>query len=91
MKIIFALLTLCVSSTAFSACYQIYSPSNELVWRGTSPPVSMDTISINEEVNKMVPKGHLVISSDAASPCFPLDFTVPRKTMKQKVKEMKNN
>jgi len=89
MKIIFALLALSVSTAASSACYVIYSSSNEMVWQGTSPPVPMNSVSISDEVQKKVPKGHMVIISNEAAPCPAIDFTMPRKTMRQKAEEMK--
>ena len=88
MKTIFALLALLASTAASSACYLIYTPSNELVWRGTSAPVRMDAISLKDEINKIVPKGHMVVSSDVAS-CYKLDLTAPRKTMSDKADEIK--
>ena len=88
MKTIFALLALLASTAASSACYLIYTPSNELVWRSTSAPVRMDAISLKDEINKIVPKGHMVVSSDVAS-CYELDLTAPRKTMRDKADEIK--
>lgn len=61
MKNILVLLTLVVSTSAFPACYMIYGPSNDLVWAGPRPPVPMDTLSINDEVQIIVPQGHMVI------------------------------
>ncbi|MFT3848459.1 MAG: hypothetical protein QM739_07195 [Propionivibrio sp.] len=90
MKTIFALVALLVSTTAFSACYMIYAPSNELVWRGTAAPVRMDAPSLKDEINKMVPKGHMVVSSEIAS-CYALDLTTPRKTMRDKAEEIKHD
>ena len=89
MKTIFAFLVLAFSTAAFPACYLIYSPANEIVWRGTSPPVAMDTISLNAAVQKIAPRGHLVVSNDDKAPCPALDLTQPRKTMRQKAEEMK--
>ena len=54
MKTIFALLALAVSTAAFSECYSIYAPSNELVWQSTVPPVPMNTASLNAEVQKAI-------------------------------------
>jgi len=89
MKTIFALLALSVSTAAFSECYSIYSSSNELVWQSTVPPVPMNTASLSAEVQKKVPKGHLVISTDAMGLCPVVDLTAPRKTMRDKAEEMK--
>jgi hypothetical protein len=36
----------------------------------------------------MVPKGHMVVSSETAS-CYALDLTTPRKTMSDKAEEIK--
>ena len=88
MKTIFALLALSVSTAASSACYMIYSPSNELVWRGTAAPVRMDAVSLKDEIHKMVPRGHLVVSSEMTS-CYAMDLTTPRKTMSDKAGEIK--
>lgn len=90
MKIIFALLAFAVSTAASSECYSIYTPSNELVWQGTTPPVLMDTLSISEKVQKLVPKGHMVIADSDAARCPLVDLTV-RTTMRQKAEEMKND
>ena len=89
MKTIFAFLAFSFSTAAFSVCYLIYSPANEVVWRGTSPPVAMDTASLNAAVQKIAPKGHLIVSNDDKAPCPALDLTKPRKTMRQKAEEMK--
>lgn len=89
MKTLFALLALTVSTAASSACYMVYSSSNELVWRGTSTPVRMDAYSLKDEINKIVPKGHMVVTNDMAS-CFPLDSTTPRKTMYDRAEEPKH-
>jgi hypothetical protein len=89
MKAIFAVLAFLVSTTASSACYLIYSPTNEVVWRGTVPPVAMDVVSIDAEVHKKVPKGHLVINTDSEQYCSALDLTVPRKTLRDRVEETK--
>ena len=88
MKTIFALLALSISTAASSACYMVYSPSNELVWRGTAAPVRMDAVSLKDEINKLVPKGHMVVSSETAT-CYALDLTTPRKTMSDKAEEIK--
>lgn len=91
MRTIFALLALLVSPAASSACYMIFSSANELVWRGAAAPVAMDTLLINDEVQKKVPNGHMVITQDFAAPCPPLDLTGPRKTMRDVAEEMKND
>ncbi len=91
MKTFIALLTFVVSTAASAACYFIYSPSNEVVWRGMSAPVAMDSLALHREVQKLVPKGHLVISNDAEALCSPLDLTAPRKTMRDRAEEMKND
>jgi len=90
MKTIFALLALLASTAASSACYLIYTPSNELVWRNTTAPVRMDAASLKDEINKIVPKGHMVVSSDVES-CYALDLTAPRKTMRDKAEEIKHD
>ena len=89
MKTIFAFFALSFSAVASAACYLIYTPANELVWRGTNPPVDMDTAALNAAVQKKVPQGHLVVSNDDKAPCSALDLTTPRKTMRQKAEEMK--
>lgn len=91
MKTIFALLAFAVSTSASSACYLIYTSANELVWQGSAPPVRMDTLLLDAEVQKRVPKGHLVIINDPGAPCPRLDLIAPRKTMRQKAEEMKND
>ncbi len=90
MKTIFALLALLVSPAAFSACYMIYAPTNELVWRGPAAPVPMDTLSIHDEIQKMVPNGQLVILLEYGVRCSPLDLIGPRKTMGDKARELNN-
>lgn len=82
MKTILALLALTFSTAAFSACYMIYAPTNELVWRGTTPPVRMDAFSLSDEVRKMVPNGHLVINSEPFALCPPLDTAAPETAMR---------
>ena len=88
MKTIFALVALAFSSVASCACYLIYTPANELVWRSNTVPVSMENLSLNDEVQKLVPKGHLVIVDTVGAPCTKLDLTAPT-TMKQKAEAMK--
>ena len=89
MKTLLALLALSVSTAASSACYMIFAPNNELMWRGTAPPVNMDSPSLQDEVGKIVPNGHLVISNEAFASCPALDLTAPRKTMRDRAEEMK--
>lgn len=83
MKTIFALMMLVFSTAASSACYMIFGPANELVWRGTAPPVKMDSVSLGDEVRKIVPNGHLVISSEPFASCPSLDSVAPRTAMRQ--------
>ncbi len=89
MKTILAVLALSFSTVASSACYMIFAPNNELMWRGTAPPVNMDSPSLQDEVGKIVPHGHLVISNEVYAPCPALDLTTPRKTMRDRAEEMK--
>lgn len=49
----------------------------------------MDTASLDKEVQKMVPKGHMVIISNT-TPCPAVDLT-KRTTLRQKVEAMKND
>lgn len=90
MKTLFAWLVLFFATSASAACYQIITPDNQVVWRGTTTPVAMDSAVLNDAVQKKVPGGHLIISGDDAQPCTPLDLTrtgnAPRKksaTMKR--------
>ena len=69
MKTVFTILGIFFSSAALATCYQIFSPSNQLLWQGMQPPVSMDTPSLNDAVSKIVPNGHLVIVDDRQTPC----------------------
>ena len=89
MKTILALLALSASTAASAACYLIYSPTNELVWRGGVPPVKMDAVSLSDEVRKIVPIGHLVFSSEPFASCSALDATAPRTAMRQGSEELK--
>jgi isocitrate lyase len=88
MKTAFALLALSVSTAASSACYSIYTSANELVWQGTSSPVPMNTLSINDEVRKKVPDGHMVVANNAGALCFAVDVTT-RDTMRQRAEKIK--
>ena len=72
-----------VAPLASAACYLIYNPGNELVWRATTPPVAMDRGALADAVQQRVPGGHLVISNSGAA-CLPLDLTAPRQTLRQK-------
>lgn len=83
MKTILALLALAFSTAASPACYMIFGPTNELVWQGTSPPVRMDAVSLSDEVRKIVPNGHLVISSEPFASCPALGPATPGATMRQ--------
>jgi hypothetical protein len=89
MKTIFALLLLAVSGAASAACYLIYTPDNQLVWRRTTAPVRMDTLSINDEVQRIVPKGHMVIGNMTEDECPEYDVTGPDRTMRKTAEEMK--
>ncbi|WP_291998290.1 hypothetical protein [Candidatus Accumulibacter sp. ACC012] len=51
----------------------------------------MNTLYIDAEVQKKVPKGHMVILIGSQAPCPAIDFTVPRRTMRQAAAEMNNN
>lgn len=75
MKTAFALLALSFSSAAVSACYQIYSPTNQMVWQGSQPPFAMDQLALNDEVKKIVPNGHLIIVDERTAPCHAFDAT----------------
>ena len=75
MKTAFTILAFFFSSSAMATCYQIFAPSNELLWQGTQPPVAMDTLSLGDEVKKIVPNGHLVIVDDRQTPCPSFDAT----------------
>jgi len=88
MKTIFALLALVVSTAASSTCYMILTPSNEVVWQGSSAPVSMDKVALDAEVQKLVPQGHLIIIDISATPCPSLDLTA-RVTTREKVGKTK--
>jgi len=90
MRAIFALLAFSFSSLASAACYIIYTQSNERIWQGSSPPVPMNTLYIDAEVQKKVPKGHMVILINSQAPCPAIDLTVPRKTMKDAAAAMNN-
>ena len=87
MKTIFALIALAFSTAASSACYLIYTPSNELVWRGNTVPVSMENLSLDNEVQKMVPKGHLVIVDTLDALCTRVDLT--KQALKKEPEETK--
>jgi hypothetical protein len=73
MRIVFALLAVFFSSTALAECYQVFSPSDTLVWQGTQPPVAIDVPSINEAIKKRFPGGHLRIINDPTARCFAFD------------------
>jgi hypothetical protein len=76
MKTILALLALSFSAAASAiTCYQIFSPGNVLVWQGSTPPVRLDNANIDEQVAKLVPKGHLIIVDDKNAPCNPINTT----------------
>jgi len=51
----------------------------------------MNTLYIDAEVQKKVPKGHMVILIGSPAPCPEIDLTVPRRTMRQAAAEMNNN
>lgn len=86
MKTVFALLALLFSSAAMSACYQIYSPTNQLVWQGNQPPFAMDQLALNDQVMKIVPNGHLIIVDDRTAPCYAFDAT-GRRAEQQRARE----
>ena len=62
MKTIFALMALACSSAALADCYLFYFSCNVLVWQNTYAPVPMNTPSLDKEVQKIVPEGHMVFS-----------------------------
>ena len=90
MKTVLVVLALLLSSSAQAACYLIYTPANELVWRAPTPPVAMDTLALDAAVQRIVPRGHLVISNNDAQPCPVLDLTVARKTLQERLAQEKN-
>jgi hypothetical protein len=74
MKTIAALLAFSFSTAASAiTCYQIFSPANELIWQGNTPPIRLDNANIEEQVAKMVPNGHLIIVDDKNAPCDPIN------------------
>jgi hypothetical protein len=74
MKMLLALLAFSFSAAASaSVCYQIYSSANVLVWQGDRSPIELDHPTIEDEVKKMVPDGHLIIVDSSAAPCQPID------------------
>jgi hypothetical protein len=89
MKTLFVVFALCVATTASADCYQIFNANGELVWRDTKPPVSMDTGSPNEAVQRIVPKGHLQISSASEAHCTFVDQTGKRDSMRDRVEKKK--
>jgi hypothetical protein len=73
-KTILSLLVLSFSTAvSASVCHQIYSSSDVLVWQGIKPPVRLDRPTIEEEVKKMVPDGHLIIIDNHSASCPPVD------------------
>ena len=90
MKTALVLSALALSSVAHGACYMIYTPANELVWRAPTPPVAMDTLALDAAVYRIVPDGHLIISNNDAAPCPLLDLTVGRKTLREQLAQEKN-
>jgi hypothetical protein len=75
-KTVLALLALSFSAAASAVtCYQIFSPKNELVWQGVTPPIRLDSTDIDDQVAKMVPNGHLIIVDDKNTPCLLIDMT----------------
>lgn len=90
MKAVFASFALFLSSFAYAACYMIYTPANELVWRAPTPPVAMDTLALDAAVHRIVPHGHLIISGNDGASCPLLDLTGPRKTLQEQVAQEKN-
>ena len=90
MKAVFASLAWVLSSSASAACYMIYTPANELVWRAPTPPVAMDTLALDAAVHRIVPHGHLIVSGNDGAACPLLDLTAPRKTLGEQVAQEKN-
>jgi hypothetical protein len=91
MKTVLVVLALVVSSpAAHAACYMIYTPANELVWRAPTPPVPMDTLALDAAVHRIVPLGHLIISNHDGAPCRVLDLTAGRKTLREQLAQEKN-
>jgi hypothetical protein len=48
----------------------------------------MNTLSINDEVRKKVPDGHMVVANNAGAFCFAVDLTT-RDTMRQRAEKIK--
>lgn len=82
--VLFALAALTLAPLASAACYLIYTPANELVWRAATPPVAMDRMGLDAEVQKRVPGGHLVILNSGATHCTPLDLTLRHKAVQMR-------
>ncbi|MBU4422675.1 MULTISPECIES: hypothetical protein [unclassified Acidovorax] len=51
------------SQSAAAACYRVYAPNQEIVYRASTPPVDMSR-EIHETLPRVAPGGTLVFSLD---------------------------
>ena len=58
-----ALVAAFASQSAAAACYLVYAPNQEIVYRATTPPVDMSR-EIHETLPQVAPGGTLVFSLD---------------------------
>lgn len=58
-----ALVAACFSQTASAACYVVYSPAKEIIYRSPEPPVDM-SYQIHEVLPRVAPGSTLVFTLD---------------------------
>lgn len=58
-----ALFTVCLSQAASAACYVVYSPDKQIIYRDVEPPVDL-SYQLHQTVPQVVPGGTLVFTPD---------------------------
>ncbi|CAN7309605.1 hypothetical protein LJR118_001667 [Acidovorax sp. LjRoot118] len=58
-----ALVAACFSQTASAACYVVYSPAKEIIYRAPEPPVDM-SFQVHEVLPRVAPGSTLVFTLD---------------------------
>ncbi len=58
-----ALFAVCTSQAASAACYVLYGPDKQIIYRDDQPPVDM-SYQLHQTVPQVVPGGTMVFSPD---------------------------
>ena len=67
-----ALIAALLSPSAFAACYAVYGPDQQVIYRASEPPVDLSR-QLHETLPLIAPGSHMVFSLDATGCEVPLN------------------